>query len=186
MKAASLAGSTVLLTGGAGTIGSSLVDQLLDAGVARIRVLDNMVRGRHANLARALDSGRVLLVEGDIRNAPLVREMCAGADVVFHLAAIRITQCAAEPRTALEVMADGTFNVVEAATDAEVGKLVFSSSASVYDLAENFPTKETHHPYANETLYGAAKLFNEGVLRSFHAMRGLDYVALRYFNVYGQ
>ena len=115
----------------------------------------------------------------------LVRELTDGIDVVFHQAAIRITQCAEEPRLALEVLVDGTFNVVEAAADAGVRKLIAASSASVYGLAEQFPTAEDHHPYANDTLYGAAKVFNEGLLRSFHAMTGLDYVALRYFNVYG-
>jgi UDP-glucose 4-epimerase len=109
----------------------------------------------------------------------------AGTDLVFHQAAIRITQCAAEPRLALEVLVDGTYEVVEAAADAGVRKIVAASSASVYGLAEQFPTAERHHPYANDTLYGAAKTFNEGLLRSFHAMRGLDYVTLRYFNVYG-
>jgi UDP-glucose 4-epimerase len=104
---------------------------------------------------------------------------------VFHLAAIRITQCAEEPRLALEVLADGTFNVLEAAAAAGVRKVVASSSASVYGLAERFPTDERHHPYNNDTLYGAAKVFNEGLLRSFEAMYGLESVALRYFNVYG-
>ena len=108
-----------------------------------------------------------------------------GVDVVFHQAAIRITQCAEEPRLALEVLVDGTFNVLEAAAHEGVRKVVAASSASVYGLAEQFPTAEDHHPYANDTLYGAAKAFNEGLLRSFHAMNGLDYVALRYFNVYG-
>src|SRR4051812_13085584 len=105
--------------------------------------------------------------------------------LVFHLAAIRITQCAEEPRLALEVLVDGTYNVFEAAAQAGVRRVVASSSASIYGLAEQFPTTERQHPYANDTLYGAAKVFNEGLLRSFHAMKGLDYVALRYFNVYG-
>ncbi len=109
----------------------------------------------------------------------------AGIDLVFHQAAIRITQCATEPRLALEVLVDGTYEVVEAAADAGVRKVVAASSASVYGLAEEFPTPERQHPYDNDTLYGAAKTFNEGLLRSFQAMRGLDYVALRYFNVYG-
>ena len=104
---------------------------------------------------------------------------------MFHQAAIRITQCASEPRLALEVLVDGTYEVIEAAADAGVRKVVAASSASVYGLADHFPTTERQHPYDNDTLYGAAKTFNEGLLRSFHAMRGLDYVALRYFNVYG-
>jgi UDP-glucose 4-epimerase len=115
----------------------------------------------------------------------LVTSLMAGIDLVFHQAAIRITQCAAEPRLALEVLVDGTYEIVEAAADAGVRKVVAASSASVYGLAEEFPTAERHHPYDNDTLYGTAKTFNEGLLRSFKAMRGLDYVALRYFNVYG-
>jgi UDP-glucose 4-epimerase len=178
-------GAQVLVTGGAGTIGSTVCDQLVTAGARRIVVLDNLVRGREANLASALSSGRVELVEGDIRDLALLDRLTAGCDVVFHLAAIRITQCAEEPRLALEVLADGTFNVLEAAVAHRVKKVVASSSASVYGLAERFPTDERHHPYNNDTLYGAAKVFNEGLLRSFQAMYGLDTVALRYFNVYG-
>ncbi|WP_246094905.1 aminotransferase class I/II-fold pyridoxal phosphate-dependent enzyme [Streptomyces roseicoloratus] len=175
----------VLVTGGAGTIGSHVTDLLVEGGAREVVVLDNFVRGRRANLARALASGRVRLVEGDIRDAATVRRVTEGADLVYHLAAIRITQCAEEPRLANEVMVDGTFNVLEAAAAAGVGKVIASSSASVYGLAESFPTDERHHPYNNDTFYGAAKAFNEGMLRSFHAMYGLDYVALRYFNVYG-
>lgn len=180
-----LEGTTVLVTGGAGTIGSTLVDQLLDAGVARIDVLDNLVRGRRANLDEALASGRVELIDGDIRDGKLVDELTEGKDVVFHQAAIRITQCAEEPRLALEVLVDGTFNVVESAARHNVKKLVAASSASVYGMAEEFPTTESHHHENNDTIYGAAKTFNEGLVRSFRAMQGLDYVLLRYFNVYG-
>jgi UDP-glucose 4-epimerase len=177
--------SRCLVTGGAGTIGSTVVDQLIAAGAGEIIVLDNLVRGRPQNLAQALTHDTVRLVEGDIRERTLVADLMCGIDFVFHLAAIRITQCASEPRLALEVLVDGTYDIVEAATAAGVRKMIASSSASVYGLATQFPTAEDQHPYANDTLYGAAKTFNEGLLRSFHAMRGLDYVALRYFNVYG-
>ena len=182
-----LSGQRVLVTGGAGTIGSHVVDECLAAGAAEVVVLDNFVRGRMANLAAATDAGaeRLRVVEGDLRDAALVHALARDTDVLFHLAAIRITQCAEEPRLALEVLVDGTFTVLEAAAAAGVGKVVSSSSASVYGLAESFPTREDHHPYNNDTFYGAAKAFNEGMLRSFHAMNGLDYVALRYFNVYG-
>ncbi|MBV9592458.1 MAG: SDR family NAD(P)-dependent oxidoreductase [Actinobacteria bacterium] len=178
-------GERALVTGGAGTIGSHVVDLLVEAGAKEIIVLDNLVRGRWANLAGALEDGPVRLVEGDITDRRLVDELMKGIDVVFHLAAIRITQCVEEPRLALEVLVDGTYNVVEAAAREGVRKVVASSSASIYGQAEVFPTAESHHPYANDTLYGAAKTFNEGLLRSFHATHGLDYVALRYFNVYG-
>ncbi|MBW8804601.1 MAG: NAD-dependent epimerase/dehydratase family protein [Catenulisporales bacterium] len=180
-----LAGTRALVTGGAGTIGSHVVDQLLAAGCESVVVLDNFVRGRMANLSAALPGGRVRVAEGDIRDRELLAELTAGTDLVFHLAAIRITQCAEEPRLANEVLVDGTFNVLEAAAAAGVRKVVASSSASVYGLAERFPTGERHHPYNNDTFYGAAKAFNEAMLRSFKAMYGLEYVALRYFNVYG-
>lgn len=180
-----LTGARVLITGGAGLIGSHIADQLVDEGVAEIRVIDNFVRGRRENLALAGKSGRLRIVEGDIRDRQAVRDVMDGIDVLFHQAAIRITQCAEEPRLALEVLVDGTFNVLEAAVEAKVKKVVAASSASVYGLAEIFPTTESHHPYANRTLYGAAKVFNEGLLRSFNDMYGLPYVALRYFNVYG-
>jgi UDP-glucose 4-epimerase len=185
MTGVRLEGATVLVTGGAGTIGSTVCDQLVAAGARRVLVLDNLVRGREANLTTALASGRVELVQGDIRDRDLLGKVTAGCDVVFHLAAIRITQCAEEPRLALEVLADGTFNVLEAAVAHAVRKVVLSSSASAYGLAEQFPTTERHHPYNNDTIYGAAKTFNEGLLRSFGAMNGLSSVALRYFNVYG-
>jgi UDP-glucose 4-epimerase len=180
-----LRGANVLVTGGAGTIGSTIVDQLLDAGAGHIDVLDNLVRGRRANLDDALQAGRVTLVEGDIRDRDLVHDVTRGKDLVFHQAAIRITQCAEEPRLALEVLVDGTFNVLEAAVEASVDKVVAASSASVYGMAEQFPTNERHHHHNNDTFYGAAKSFNEGMARSFRAMYGLDYTLLRYFNVYG-
>ena len=108
-----------------------------------------------------------------------------GVDVVFHQAALRITRCADEPQLAVDVLVHGTQSVLDAAVRAGVRKVVAASSASVYGMAERFPTPEDQHPYNNDTLYGAAKAFNEGLLRSYHAMYGLDYVALRYFNVYG-
>jgi UDP-glucose 4-epimerase len=180
-----LDGARALVTGGAGTIGSTIVDQLLEAGAAHVVVLDNLVRGRRENLAEALATGRVDLVEGDLRDRDLVHDVTRGQDLVFHQAAIRITQCAEEPRLALEVLVDGTFTVLEAAAEHKVDKVVAASSASVYGLAEQFPTNERHHHHNNDTFYGAAKSFNEGMARSFRAMYGLDYVLLRYFNVYG-
>ena len=136
----------VLVTGGAGTIGSTIVDQLLAEGVGHIDVVDNFTRGRRSNLAPALATGRVDLVEGDIRDRELMHELSRGKNVVFHEAAIRITQCAEDPRLALQVLVDGTFNVYEAAADQKVGKLITASSASVYGLAQTFPTPESQHP----------------------------------------
>lgn len=183
--AVAVPGGRFLVTGGAGTIGSHVVDALVRGGAERVVVLDDLSRGRPENLSAALASGAVELVAGDIRDQELVRSLIAGCDAVFHLAAIRITQCAEDPRLAHEVLATGTFDIVAAATEARVRKVVASSSASVYGLADTFPTPETQAPWANDTIYGAAKAYNEGLLRSFHAMTGLDYVALRYFNAYG-
>lgn len=181
----SLAGSRVLVTGGAGLVGSHIVDQLIDAGAAEIRVLDNFVRGNHNNLAAAMARFPVQLINGDVRDPETVRRAVQGCDYVFHQAAIRITLCAEQPRECMEVLVNGTFNVFEAAVAAGVKKVVYASSASVYGGADVFPTDEKHHPYNNRTLYGAAKVMNEGIARSFHAMYGLPSVGLRYFNVYG-
>lgn len=177
----------IVITGGAGLIGSHIADELLRRGAAEIVVFDNFSRGRRENLAEALAKadGKVTIVEGDIRDREAVRKVVAGAGLVFHEAAIRITQCAEEPRLAKEVLVDGTYNVLEECVNAGVVRVVAASSASVYGLAEEFPTDESHHPYDNRTLYGAAKMFNEGLLRSFNDMYGLSYVALRPFNVYG-
>lgn len=180
-----LTGARVLVTGGAGMIGSHLVELLLDAGAREVRVLDNLSRGRLDNLAAATARGGVNFVEGDVRDASLLERTVSGIDVVYHLAAIRFTQCAEEPRLSLEVMADGTFNVIEAACQAQVRRFVMASSASVYGAAEMFPTEETHHQYNDRSFYGAAKSYGEGLLRSFRQAKGLDYVALRPFNVFG-
>jgi len=174
-----------LITGGAGFIGSHIADLLVEDDNAHVMVVDDFSRGRRANLDRADKSGRLEVIEGDIRDGVVLKELMRDVDVVFHQAAIRITQCAENPRLAMEVLANGTFEVLDAAVFAGVRKVVAASSASVYGMAEEFPTSESHPPYANDTIYGAAKLFNEGLLRSFHAMYGLDSVALRYFNVYG-
>ncbi|HUK36954.1 MAG TPA: NAD-dependent epimerase/dehydratase family protein [Vicinamibacterales bacterium] len=175
----------VVVTGGAGLIGSHIVDEMLRRGATNVVVLDNFSRGRLQNLSDVLPSGRVHIVEGDVRNVRDVEGAITGAGLVFHEAAIRITQCAEEPRLAKDVLVDGTFNVVDACVQAKVRKMIVASSASVYGLAETFPTEESHHGYANRTLYGAMKMFNEGLLRSFNDMYGLKYVALRPFNVYG-
>jgi nucleoside-diphosphate-sugar epimerase len=182
---AHLNGKRVLVTGGAGFIGSHIVDLLCDEGCIEIIALDNMVRGRPENLKCASARGPVRLVHGDIRDGKLLAPLVKAADVVFHQAALRITHCAAEPRLAMEVMVQATFDLLELCVQLDVEKVIAASSASVYGMAEEFPTTERQNPYDNRTLYGAAKAFNEGLLRTFNDMYGLDYVAFRYFNVYG-
>jgi UDP-glucose 4-epimerase len=179
-------GSKILVTGGAGLIGSTTIDQLLaNEKPAEIVILDNMSRGSTRNLENALKDERVKLVQGDIRDKDLVYRTTEGMDAVIHMAAIRITACAADPREAMEVMNDGTFNVIDAAHKAGVKKVLAASSASILGLADTFPTTEDHHPYNNRTWYGASKIMLEGLLRSYNDMYGLNYVAMRYFNVYG-
>ena len=154
-----------LVTGGAGLVGSHTVEQLVKSGAGEIVVYDNLVRGRLENLAWARAHGSVTIAEGDIGDRRLLEERMEGVDVV-HFAAIRITQCAEDPRLALEVLADGTFNVLDAARKVGVRRVVAASSASVYGNAEVFPTDERHRPLQQCTIYGAAKLFNEGLLRA--------------------
>jgi UDP-glucose 4-epimerase len=131
-----LAGKRCLVTGGAGFIGSHIVDLLVEAGCSEVVVIDDMVRGRRANLERALPSGRVRLVEGDIRNTTLLRDLVRGSDTVFHQAALRITHCAQEPRAAFEVMVAATYDLIEACVQSGVRKVVMASSASVYGMAQ--------------------------------------------------
>ena len=180
-----LQGSVVLVTGGAGLIGSHIVELLLEEGAREIRVLDNLIRGRLENLPVMRSDLPLVFVQGDVRNRETVAEVVSGCDYVFHQAAIRITLCAERPRECVDVLVGGTLNVFEAAVEAGVKKVVYASSASVYGAADEFPTDERHHPYNNRTIYGAAKLMNEGIARSFHDMHGLPSVGLRYFNVYG-
>jgi UDP-glucose 4-epimerase len=178
-------GAKILVTGGCGLIGSTTIDQLLREDVAKIVIFDNLVRGSMHNVAEILKDKRVELIKGDIRDVEATRRVSEGMDAVIHMAAIRITACAENPREAMEVMCNGSFNVVEAAHLAGVKRIVCASTASIYGLADSFPTTEKDHPYNNRTWYGASKIMLEGLLRSFNDMYGTEYCAFRYFNVYG-
>ena len=180
----SIEGTKILITGGAGFMGSTTADQLLDAGAAEIRVLDNFIRGSHRNLERAQRTGRLQVIEGDVRDKTLVDDAASGVDYIFHLAALRITRCAEAPSEAVEVLMNGTSHVLEAAVRHKVRKIVAASSASVYGNPSYLPMDE-EHPFNNRTLYGAGKIANEQMLRAYTEMYGLPYVALRYFNIYG-
>ena len=157
-------GASILVTGGCGLIGSTTINLLLrEFSPKRVVILDNLVRGTLVNVEDALRDPRVTLTRGDIRDADTVRRATQGMDAVIHMAALRITACAADPREALGVMCDGSFNVVEAAQAAGVKRVVAASSASIYGLADTFPTREDHHPYNNQTWYGASKVMLEGL-----------------------
>ena len=142
------------------------------------------MRGTRANLGAAAKDPRVQLVEGSILDRELLAELMRGADYVFHLAALWLFECVDQPRSALEVNMTGTFNVAEAAHEAGVKKVVYSSSASVYGDALFTPMTE-EHPFNNRTMYGATKIAGEQFFRVFHEQHGLDYVGLRYMNIYG-
>jgi UDP-glucose 4-epimerase len=179
-----IANSHILVIGGAGFVGSHIVDQLLDEPVAKVTVLDNFVRGTRANLEHAVQDDRVELVEGSVTDVALLDRLMADADYVFHLAALWLHECVHEPRSAIDVNVVGTWNVVEAAQRAGIKRVVYSSSASVYGNAVTTPMTE-EHPFNNRTLYGATKVAGEQFFRAFNEQHGLDYVGLRYMNIYG-
>jgi UDP-glucose 4-epimerase len=181
-----LRGTKLVVIGGAGLIGSHLVDALLREDVGEVVVYDNFVRGTRENLAAALSDPRMRLFEagGDITQTDILRDALDGADGVFHLAALWLLQCHEYPRAAFDVNVGGTFNVLEACVDAGVRRLVYSSSASVYGDAVEEPMTEDH-PFTNTTFYGATKIAGEAMARAFHHRHGLPYVGLRYMNVYG-
>ena len=174
----------IVVIGGAGFIGSHIVDQLLAEPVREIVVIDNFVRGGLANIERSLADPRVRVVEGNITSPDFLEGLLENAAGVFHLAALWLFECVHEPRSAVEVNVVGTYNVVEAAARAGVRKVVYSSSASVYGHAVVTPMTEDH-PFNNRTMYGATKIAGEQFFRSFFEQHGLDYVGLRYMNVYG-
>ena len=177
--------SRILVTGGAGFVGSYIVELLLERNVGKVVIIDNMLRGSQRNMASFINDDRVEFHEADIRDLELMDRLVGEADYVYHLAALRITRCAENQIEAFDVMANATFNIIELCKKHSIKKLIYSSTASVYGLAQNFPTPETDSPYDNKTFYGACKSFGEQMLRSYHDMHGLDYVALRYFNIYG-
>jgi len=179
-----ISGSKILITGGAGFVGSHIVDLLVKEKAQKIIVLDNFIRGSRENLSWALENGDVEIIEGDVRDKNLVNDIIKGIDFIFHQAALRITQCAEMPQEGFEVLFTGTFNVLDAARKSKVEKIVSASSASVYGEPTYLPIDEKH-PFNNSTLYGAGKIATEQIHRAFYDMFGLDYICLRYFNVYG-
>lgn len=179
-------GKKIVVIGGAGLIGSHTVEALLKENVGEIIVYDNFIRGRQENLAKALQDSRVKIYDigGDILQTDILETALEGADGVFHLAALWLLQCHEYPRSAFDVNVRGTFNVLEACIKKNVKRLVYSSSASVYGDAVEEPMTEDH-PFNNKNFYGATKICGEAMARALHHRYGLNYVGLRYMNVYG-
>lgn len=181
-----LSGKKVLVIGGAGFIGSHVVEALLATQVAEVIVYDNFTRGSHENLRSAQSDRRFRIYPhgGDIRDVDLLDDAMRGVDCVVHLAAMWLLHCLDFPRTAFDVNIGGTFNVLEACVRHKVQRLVYSSSASVYGDAVEIPMDESH-PFNNRNFYGATKISGEAMCRAFYERYGLSYVGLRYMNVYG-
>ena len=179
-------GSRILVIGGAGFIGSHIVDQLTQEDIEEIVIYDNFVRGNRTNLESALKDDRVHMFEagGDITQTDILDATMEGIDYVFHLAALWLLQCYEYPRAAFDVNIAGTFNVLETCVKHNIKKLIYSSSASVYGDAVKIPMSEAH-PFNNRTFYGATKIAGEQMCRAFNERYGLNYVGLRYMNVYG-
>jgi UDP-glucose 4-epimerase len=179
----SLSSSKILVTGGAGLVGSAIVDQLVAQGV-EVVVYDSFIRGKIDHLAQARSRGNVRVIQADLRDREKLRDAIRGMDYVVHQAAAWLRACQQEPRLSLDVNIAGTFNLLESCVEAGVKKVVAASSSSVYGEGLYLPTDEKH-PYNNDLFYGASKVANEQHYRSFHKKYGLDYIAFRYLNVYG-
>ena len=179
-------GKKLVVIGGAGLIGSHTVDLLTKEDVKEVLIYDNFARGSMGNLSEALKDPRVKIYDigGDICQSDILNSALEGADGVFHFAALWLLQCHEYPRSAFNVNVEGVFNVLEACIQQDVKRLVWSSSASVYGDAVSEPMTEDH-PFMNKNFYGATKIAGEAMARAFHHRYGLDYIGLRYMNVYG-
>ncbi len=175
-----------MVIGGAGFIGSHVVDRLLKTHVSEVIIYDSLIRGALKNLEIAVDDPRLTLLAGqpDIRDLDRLNEAMQGVDGVFNLAAIGIVASNESPDDAFTINVEGNWNVFQAAGRNGVSKVVHSSSASVYGQPQIVPMTE-EHPYNNRTLYGANKVAAEHLLLACGELYSLDWVALRYFNIYG-
>ncbi|MBT6326857.1 MAG: NAD-dependent epimerase/dehydratase family protein [Bdellovibrionales bacterium] len=180
-----LSDKKILITGGIGFVASHILDLLVQEDVEKIILVDNFVRGSKKNIQHHLTNKKVELIEADIKNINIVNTLMKDIDYCFHMAAIRINLCASDHLEAFKTLGEGSFNVAQACMKQGVKKLIAASTASVYGTADDFPTDELHHPYNNRTFYGALKMFNELMYRSFNETNELDYIALRFFNLYG-
>ncbi|MBH10210.1 MAG: NAD-dependent dehydratase [Candidatus Marinimicrobia bacterium] len=181
-----ISGKKFLVTGGAGFIGSHLVDMLLQEEVEKVLVFDNFIRGGINNLNKSLKDERLELfkVKGDLTSLDEINNATKNIDGVFHLACLSLPYCQEYPRSALNVNIVGTFNLIEACVKNNVDRIVFTSSSSVYGNAQHIPMDE-NHPYKFRDFYGATKLTCESLLRAFYFKHNLEYLSLRFMNIYG-
>jgi UDP-glucose 4-epimerase len=179
-----LKGSRVFVSGGSGLLGSHVCEALLSEGVGELVVLDNFIRGRRSHLDDVAGQGKLKIIEGSVADSSLISELMNGIDYVAHLAALRVTRCEEEPDACFDVMVKGTHNVIEAAARTKVRKLLYASSVVVYGNPEHEPMDE-EHPLNTDNFYGAAKVTGENFCRAWRRSTGLNFVGLRYFNMYG-
>lgn len=186
MKKSKLENSRVLVIGGAGFIGSFVAAEVLKKNPNEVIIYDNFTRGKMENISHLLKDPRckIFSLGGDIRDIDVLNKAMEGIDYVFHLAAMWLLHCKDYPRTAFHVNIEGTFNVLEACVNSKIKKLIYSSSASVYGDAVEVPMTE-EHPFNNRNFYGATKIAGEAMCRAFYDRYNLNYVGLRYMNVYG-
>lgn len=178
-------GSTFLLTGGAGLVGSHIADLLLAKDAGKVVVVDNFLRGSRSNITKMASDSRVEFIEGDICDRQLMHSLLERVDGLIHMAALRIKHCVEDPRLAIDVMFNGPLHLLLSAKEAGIKRIVTASSSSIYGQADKFPTTELQHPYNDTTFYGAAKLGIEGAMRSYAAGGDFSYATMRFFNVYG-
>ena len=177
-------GSHAVVLGGAGLIGSHIIDLLIEKNIGHITCYDNFARGKSGNLAEAIKSNKVTIVEGDITDISRLADVIEQDSIVFHQAAIHLRRCENNPREAIEINEMGSFNIAEACVKKSARKLVAASTSSVYGEGVYFPTDE-NHPFETRLFYGASKVGAEQYYKAFREKYGLNFIGLRYLNVYG-
>lgn len=176
----------ILVIGGAGFIGSHTVDLLLKENIKKLFIFDNFIRGTKKNISHLIRDNRVQVIDNaDILDYGKLLNFTRKADAVFHFAALWLNHCINDPKLAFDVNIKGTFNVIHACKETNVEKLIFSSSASVYGDSFSKKIKEDNL-LLSKNFYGATKISCEAILRAYFCQYNLNYLGLRYMNVYGR
>lgn len=179
-----LRGAQILVTGGAGFIGSHLVDRLLADGASSVLVLDNLVNGKRANLAHLQNDPRLHLIEGDVRDENARQQALNGTDIVYHLACLGVRHSLHDPVENHSVNAEGSLQMLQSAKESGVRRFIYVSTSEVFGTAQVVPMDE-RHPTWPETVYGGSKLAGEAYARAHFRTYGMDTVVVRPFNTYG-